>query len=131
MNKKTYSIGKVIFWFGLLFLLYMFAILTNETGRNYQLRAKSDELQAQISQLENQIEELGYKVTYYRTASYQDRLAREKLGMQAPGESVVIVKKDSNSTQEIKTEQIDLRTPDEIEASKSNWQQWMDFLFGA
>lgn len=131
MRSRVYNIGKIVFWIGLLFLIYMFAILTNETGKNYQLRAKSEELETQISQLESQIEELGYKVTYYKTSSYQDRLAREKLGMQAPGESVVIIKKDSNTTQEVRAETVDLRTADEIEASKSNWQQWMDFLFGS
>lgn len=130
MNKKVYNVGKIVFWVGLIFLLYMFAILTNETGKNYQLRAKSEELETQISQLESQIEELGYKVTYYRTASYQDRLAREKLGMQTPGESVVIIKKDTGTTQEVQAETVDLRTLDEIESSKSNWQQWIDFLFG-
>lgn len=129
--RKVYNVGKITFWIGLLFLLYMFAILTNETGKNYQLRAKSDDLERQISQLQTQIEELGYKVTYYKTNSYQDKLAREKLGMQAPGESVVIIKKDNGESQEVKAETVDLRTQEEIEASKPNWQQWKDFLFGS
>ncbi len=131
LMRKVFNFSKAAFWIGLIFLLYMFAILTSETGKNYQLRSKSDELEQQIEQMQSQIEELGYKVTYYRTESYQERLAREKLGMQKPGESVVIVKKDSTQNVEVPAENIKLQNKDEYEASKSHWQQWRDFLFGS
>ena len=111
--RKVFNFSKAAFWIGLLFILYMFAILTNETGRNYQLRSKSDELEQEIAQMQSQIEELGYKVTYYRTESYQDRLAREKLGLQKPGESVVIVKKENNKVVEVPAENIKLQDKDE------------------
>ncbi len=129
--RKVFNFSKTAFWVGLIFILYMFAILTNETGKNYQLRSKSDELEQEIAQMQSQIEELGYKVTYYRTESYQDRLAREKLGLQKPGESVVIVKKDNNQTFEVPAENIKLQDKDEYELSKSHWQQWREFLFGS
>ncbi|MEI8072743.1 MAG: septum formation initiator family protein [Candidatus Saccharibacteria bacterium] len=131
---KFIDFSKVAFWIGLVLLIYVFAILTNETGKNYSLRSKSDQLENQISQLQSQIEDLGYKVTYYKTDSYQERLAREKLGMQKPGESVVIVKKDPTvnvSATVSNTEQLNLRTNDQIENSKSHWQQWRDFLFSS
>ncbi len=128
--RKVFNFSKAAFWIGLIIILYMFAILTNETGRNYQLRSKSEELEAQIVQMESQIEELGYKITYYKTDSYQEKLARENLGMQKPGESVVIVKKDSSVGATTQTETIDLKTQEEIDANKSHWQQWSDFLLG-
>ena len=128
--RKVFNFSKAAFWIGLIIILYMFAILTNETGRNYQLRSKSEELEAQIAQMESQIEELGYKITYYKTDSYQEKLARENLGMQKPGESVVIVKKDSSVGTTAQTETIDLKTQEEIDANKSHWQQWQDFLLG-
>ncbi len=112
----------------------MLAILTSETGKNYQLRSKSDELEGQISQMQSQIEELGYKVTYYRTDAYQERLAREKLGLQKPGETVVIIKKDTASTLGTgngEAAQLDLKTDEQLQNSKSHWQQWREFLFGS
>jgi len=127
---KVFNFSKAAFWIGLLFLLYMFAILTNETGKNYQLRARSDELQQQIDQMQSQIQELGYQVTYYRTESYQEKLARDKLGLQKPGESVVIVKKDNGKSSEVQAEVVVLKSEEEIQAGKSHWQQWRDFLFG-
>lgn len=133
MHRIT-SISKIVSWAGLVFVLYMLAILTSETGKNYQLRSKSDELEGQISQMESQIEELGYKVTYYRTDAYQERLAREKLGLQKPGETVVIIKKDTASTQgdgNGEVAQLDLKTDEQLQNSKSHWQQWREFLFGS
>ena len=133
MHRIT-SISKIVSWAGLVIVLYMLAILTSETGKNYQLRSKSDELEGQISQMQSQIEELGYKVTYYRTDAYQERLAREKLGLQKPGETVVIIKKDTASTQgdgNGEVAQLDLKTDEQLQNSKSHWQQWHEFLFGS
>lgn len=133
MHRIT-SISKIVSWAGLVIVLYMLAILTSETGKNYQLRSKSDELEGQISQMQSQIEELGYKVTYYRTDAYQERLAREKLGLQKPGETVVIIKKDTAFTQgdgNGEVAQLDLKTDEQLQNSKSHWQQWREFLFGS
>ena len=133
MHRIT-SISKIVSWAGLVIVLYMLAILTSETGKNYQLRSKSDELEGQISQMQSQIEELGYKVTYYRTDAYQERLARENLGLQKPGETVVIIKKDTASTQgdgNGEVAQLDLKTDEQLQNSKSHWQQWREFLFGS
>jgi len=133
MHRIT-SISKIVSWAGLVIVLYMLAILTSETGKNYQLRSKSDELEGQISQMQSQIEELGYKVTYYRTDAYQERLAREKLGLQKPGETVVIIKKDTASAQvdgNGEVAQLDLKTDEQLQNSKSHWQQWREFLFGS
>jgi len=119
-------------WVGFFVVLYMLAIFTTEAGKNYQLRSKSDELENQIVQMQSQIEELGYRITYYRTDAYQERLAREKLGLQKPGESVVIIKKDTASkTSNSSTSQLDLKTDQELQDSKPHLQQWREFLFGS
>ena len=127
--RKLFDFTKAAFWVGLIFALYIFAILTNETSKNYTLRAKSEELETQIEQLQSQIEEQGYRVTYYKTNAFQDRLAREKLGMQKPGESVVIIQKTASpdSTVQGKTTSASQQSTTD---TKPHWQQWREFLFG-
>lgn len=129
--RNYFKSGKIVFWLGLIFIIYMFVILATETSKNYQLRSKSDELEAQISRLEGQIEDLGYKITYYKTDSYREMLAREKLNVSAPGESVIIIrdekKQQSNNNQ---GQQIILKTDQQSLAEKPNYQQWWAFLFG-
>jgi cell division protein FtsB len=130
--RKLFDFTRIAFWIGLAIIIYMFAILTNETGKNYNLRAKTDELDNQITQLQSQIEELGYKVTYYQTSDYKEKVARDKLGLQKPGEQVVIVQKaDTVALSAQPAQQVELKTKEEIEAEQPHWQQWRDFLFGS
>lgn len=130
--RKLFDFTRLAFWIGLAIIIYMFAVLTNETGKNYNLRAKTDELDNQITQLQSQIEELGYKVTYYQTPDYKEKVARDKLGMQKPGEQVVIVQKSDATTKLVQpTQQVELKTKEEIEAEKPHWQQWREFLLGS
>lgn len=130
--RKLFDFTRLAFWIGLAIIIYMFAVLTNETGKNYNLRAKTDDLDNQINQLQSQIEELGYKVTYYQTSDYKEKVARDKLGLQKPGEQVVIVQKIDTQTEGTQPEeQIELKTKEQIEAEKPHWQQWREFLFGS
>ncbi|MBI2798499.1 septum formation initiator family protein [Candidatus Saccharibacteria bacterium] len=131
--RKLFNYSKILFWFGLLIAIYMFAVLASETSKNYTLRARSDALQNQIDQLQVQIEQLGYKITYYQTDSYKERIAREKLGLQAPGEGVVITKSQAPSTDSASVESVpvQLQTKQDLEAQKPNPQQWWDFLLGS
>jgi cell division protein FtsB len=127
---KYFKTGKVIFWIGLAIIIFMFIKLATETSKNYQLRSKSDELQGRISNLQDQITDLQNRITYYRTDSYREVLAREKLNVAAAGESVIIIKDDKKKPQEEVTNQVVVR-PNAVDNSKlPNYQQWWNFLFG-
>jgi cell division protein FtsB len=130
--RNYFRSGKIFFWLGLALAIYMFVVLAIETSQNYQLRSKSENLESQISQLEQQIQDLGYKVTYYKTDSYREKLAREKLNVAAPGENVIIIKdqkRDSNQNTEAQSRVIS-NTDNQQIANKPNYQQWWAFLFG-
>ncbi len=124
--RKAFDFTKLAFWIGLLLVIYIFAILINESGKNYQLRQKADSLDADIAKLQSDIESLGYKVSYYQTDLYKEKLAREKLGLQKPGEQVIIIRDDGkdsavSSSDTLPSAQVD---------GRSNLVQWLDFLFG-
>lgn len=128
--RKFFNFSKAAFWVGLIIVVYMFAILTSETGKNYNLRSHSDELEEEINQLQSQIEELGFQIQYYKTDVYKEKLAREKLGLQKPGETVVIVPKSETQLNPT-VQSTRLYTTTETQPTKSHWQQWRDFLFGS
>lgn len=125
--RKMFDFTKAIFWVGLILAIYIFALLTNESTKSYHLRQKEDKLQAQISQLQADIEELGYKISYYQTDEYREKLAREKLNMRAPGESVVIIRGQGQPS--------NIPTPTVLKTEKfipkSNTETWLDFLSGS
>ena len=124
--RKIFDFTRVAFWIGLVLVIYIFAVLANESSQNYKLRQKSDSLEIDIARLESEIENLGYKVTYYQTDLYKEKLAREKLGLQKPGEQVVIVR-DPNRTEPA----AEVAQPSSASQVKTNFQQWIDFLFGS
>jgi hypothetical protein len=130
--RNYFKSGKIFLWIILIIAIYMFVILATETSRNYNLRSKSDDLELQISRLEQQIQDLGYKITYYKTDSYRERLAREKLNVAAPGESVIIIKDDKRNTNKYdeSVNKVALKTDEEALSEKPNYQQWWIFLFG-
>ena len=128
--RKLFNYQNVIVWVFLGFVIFIFARFVSESSQNYQLRNKADDLEVQITKLQSQIEDLGYKVAYYNTESYKEILAREKLNVAAPGESVIIIKDDKrNKTETIPTEQLSIKTTQSLEG-KSNFEQWRIFLFG-
>ncbi len=119
------NFAKIAFWVGLTMIGYIFILLVGEGSKSYRLHNQADQLQGEISQLQSDTEELSYKIAYYATDMYKERLARQELNLQAPGESVVIVRRPVVVAQpKIQMNQPVTREP------KSNFQAWTDFLLG-
>jgi cell division protein FtsB len=110
---------------GAIVILYLFVMLGQTIKNNYGLGQQISQLKSQISLLEEQKKELSYDIAYYNTTAYQDREARAELGLQAPGENVIIIPSDSPAPTPSPTTSISTR-----KASKSNPSQWIDFLSG-
>jgi cell division protein FtsB len=92
--------------------------------RNYALGQQINGLKQDIVTLQDQKETLAYNIQYYKTDSYREREARSKLGLQLPGENVVIIPRSSPEA---------TPAPDDAKktaAPRSNFQQWFDFLGG-
>ena len=119
--RKLFNYQNIIVWVFLGFVIIIFARFVSESSQNYQLRNKADDLEIQNTKLESQIEDLSYKIAYYRTDSYREILAREKLNVAAPGESVIIIKDDKRTTDEqIPSEQLSIKSGQSLDG-KSNF----------
>jgi len=96
--------------------------------KNYQVNQKIESLKKEITQLEEENFELRNEINYYKTNSYKERLAREKLNLQKPGEIVIVItqpeedKFSSVQKKEIKNKEKKLSGP--------NWQKWWNYFFG-
>lgn len=94
--------------------------------RNFKLQQQVDALSQQIAvqELENKSQSLQNK--YYQSPEYLELSARERLNKTAPGESVVIL--PPNTAQP--APEVDVQASDVPITSRSNFAQWMYFLFG-
>lgn len=118
---SEFKLGRLV---GLALVVYLAFILTKTVARNYQLKHQVDNLNTQITTLNNQVTDLGYQLSYYQTNSYREKIARGDLGLQAPGESVVIVPPSAQPKPATLAPKTIAAPP------KSNFGQWWDFLFG-
>jgi cell division protein FtsB len=109
---------------GAILIVYLMVVLGQTVKRNYDLGRQIDDLKQQMTSLEDQKNELAYSLQYYKTDSFRDREARSKLGLQAPGENVVIIPQKSPSP-------APTAGSSKPATRKSNLQQWFDFLGGA
>lgn len=86
----------------------------------YQRQVDNAKLDNQVLELEN--ENLKLEQMYYQTDEYKELSARSLLGKAQPGEHMVILPRVQPTESAKQT--------DEVSATKSNVDQWLDFLFG-
>lgn len=65
--------------------------LGQEVNRRWQTARQIQQLQQEVHQSQKEVVELENLNQYFSTADYQERLAREKLNYQAPGEHVIAI----------------------------------------
>ncbi|MBP9827325.1 septum formation initiator family protein [Candidatus Saccharibacteria bacterium] len=126
-RQTIFDYTRLMFWVGLILLMYVLASLISLSSRNTAVREKADIIEEDIIKLESEIDTLNAEVTYYQTDAYKERLAREKLGLQMPGEKVVIVGR-GDADRLLKTNKVD-DTNLNIDR-KSHIEEWGEFLFG-
>jgi cell division protein FtsB len=108
---------------GAVAIIYLVVILGQTIMRNYDLNTQITDLKGQIALLQDQKDQLAYNIQYYQTDSFQQREARAKLGLQMPGEQVVVLPKPSATP-------VAAAADTKPAKKKSNFQQWLDFLGG-
>ena len=97
--------------------------------RNYSLQRELDDKKRQLMIAQLDTENAKLEQRYYKTKEYQELAVREKLGLVAPGESVLILTGDANYKEVASEDAKTTQKKQDIESS-SNFRQWMNFLFG-
>lgn len=93
--------------------------------RNYDFQREADQISQEIEVLELENEQLRLNIQYYSTDEYLERAARDKLGLVAPGEKVLILPRNEARQDEPKAE-----LPNTLVGrARYNFSQWMYFLF--
>ena len=113
------------------FAAVVFIVVTSIVGglssmnRNWRLEQKLEDARVTQRKLEIEIDKLKYENSYYNSDEYQELIAREKLDKKYPGETMVILPKNSKVAKE-KDKQTKIAT---LERKKTNLEIWLDFLF--
>jgi len=119
MRKSAFKEGLMKLG-GIAFLVYLFFLAGKTVYQNIKFNGVEKDLQREVDVLEAENINLKNKILYYKTDSYKERVMRERLGYQKPGEQVLVI------TQNPETE---TQTKDEQKDKLSNPQKWWKFLF--
>lgn len=106
---------------GSITLLILLA-LAQEMNRRWQVQQEVQRLEQQVQAMEKNVVELDQLNQYFRTTAYLERVARENLNYQAPGEQVVLISEDDTPSASAAQHTIE-------EHTASSPQQWWEVFF--
>jgi cell division protein FtsB len=118
------TIANLVNLIGGLVVVYLVVLLGQTIKRNFDLGNQISRLQVQAKQLQAQTDELSNRIQYYQTNSFREREARAKLGLQLPGESVIIIPQTTTSPSSLPGGNQRTKHP------ASHFSQWLNFLLG-
>ena len=96
--------------------------------RNYTLQKELDDKSRQLVVAQLDTDNAKLEQRYYNTNEYKELAVRERLGLGAPGESVLILPPNSQAALDADKS---LSTTATVKlAPISNFGQWINFLFG-
>lgn len=107
-------------YFWLAIVLYMIFSVGRLAYKNYQLNTEEAKLKSDIASLENDLQNLKNQIVYYQSDSYKDKMIRQKLNMQKPGETVVVIPPAPGATEIAEKPKENLNNP----------QKWLRYFFG-
>ncbi len=93
--------------------------------QNYTQQRELETKRRQLVLTELETQTLQYQKNFRESDEYKELAAREKLGLVAPGEKVIVLPKNSPEAHDPPTDK-----PTNPDAQSSNLEQWVTFLFG-
>ncbi len=90
--------------------------------QNYELQQLVDQKQRSVALEKLRVTTLELEGKYYNSLEYQELAVRERLGKGMPGEHVIIVPSTDKTLAE--------KQAPVAKEQTSNFQEWMNFLFG-
>ena len=101
--------------------------LTKELIRKIQIHRQIEQLETEIASLESEHADLTNMIAYFNSSSFQEKEARTKLGLTAPGETMAVLP-DTTDSSTMATAG-DARTSAEVSDIRTNPQKWQDYFF--
>jgi hypothetical protein len=128
LRHKYLTLNNIVVVIGLMIAAGWVWGSLNVMQRNYILQKELDDKSRQliVAQLDTASAQLEQR--YYQTNEYKELAVRARLGIVTPGESVLILPPNSDAAKNAdKATATGLANTQE---PVSNWQQWVNFLFG-
>ena len=111
-----------------LLAIYIFIILGRAIWANWNLKKEIDQIKQENIALEEKNHNLQNLIVYYQSDSFKELEARDKLGLKAPDEKVVIVPITKISSDDSSGAVPSADQKQNLDHG-SNWQAWWAYIF--
>ena len=98
-------------------------------SRNWSLQQEINERQTELEYLKLQVESIELENEYFASEEYQELTARRLQSKKLPGETMVFLPENSEAARKKHLEAT--KEQKNIMYEKSNFEQWLSFLFNA
>ena len=98
---------------------YLFFLVGKMFYQSYQVNKEIDSIAQEIQKTKELNRELTEKIIYYKSGSYKEKVARERLGMQKPGEEVIVILPEEKNPED-----------DKNKDQSPNYVKWWKYFFG-
>jgi cell division protein FtsB len=124
-STKFWSIvtSRIFFIIAGLALLGVSTGIVKSVVRRVEVEREISALKNDIKSLEGKNEDLAKLINYFQTPEFKEREARLRLGLQKPGENVVVIPGlEENGSGATNTPTEPIFVP--------NWKKWVNYFFG-
>lgn len=102
-----------------LVILYLLYVVGKTLYQSYQVQKEVQDLKESIAKMQESNKELSGKIIYYQSASYREKIARERMGLQKPGEEVIVILPEEKPR----------IVEEDVDAGLPNYVKWWKFFF--
>ncbi len=125
-ERKNSWLVKLIIFLGLVVAVFIILAISKETYRKKQVQKEINELQNEADKIQGDNLRLADKIAYLEGRDYQEKEIRDKLNLQKPDETVVIIKPGLTK----KTAENEPTTIDQaLVIRTSGPQKWWNYFF--
>ncbi|MBQ9029322.1 hypothetical protein IJ114_00960 [Candidatus Saccharibacteria bacterium] len=129
--KHDFPLDKFLFVVALLFFAACVWGTISSVARNWELEQRVSSRQKELRILELEVESAELENQYYASEEYQELAARAKQNKMYDGEIMVYLPKNTERAKtKHQSENNNIITQDQ-EDTRTNFEKWMSFLFGA
>jgi len=105
-SRKRVNYNPFFLYVAIPFFVYLCFLVGKAVYKNNEINKELASIEDQILLLESENNKLREAIEYYKTDEYKIRVAREKLGLQKPGEAVIVITPDDSKNKVIVEEDI-------------------------
>lgn len=99
--------------------------LTKEVIRKVQIQRQIKDLEQEISSLEQHNNELNDLLAYFNSSAFQEKEAKVKFNLTAPGETVVVLPESETTSSDQAATTVAVANA----TAQSNLQKWINYFF--